>query len=106
MEKKKSAEPEQPTSKGRLSRRQFLQAAGGAIGVAAMAPLGASHGADPGPSKCSRAKEMIHVATYTGGLVGPTLPMVGHLKDGGTIIAETAPSSYRPRRTYRFWPSP
>jgi len=96
MEKKKSGEPEQMENKGRLSRRKFLQVAGGALGVAAMGPLAASYGASP------VAKGTIRVATYTGGLVGPAFSMLGPVKDGGTIVAETPPGCWGPMITPKF----
>lgn len=36
------------------------------------------------------AQEVIRVSTFTGGLVGPGIPMIGPLSPGGTLIAETA----------------
>jgi len=50
----------------------------------------------------TKVLETIRVATFTGGLVGPSLPMVGPLADGGTIIAETAPGCWGPMITPSF----
>ncbi len=44
----------------------------------------------------------ILVNTFTGGLVGPSIPMVGPLANGGTIIAETAPGCWGPMITPSF----
>ena len=44
----------------------------------------------------------IHVSTFTGGLVGPSIPMLGPLADGGTIVAETAPGCWGPMITPSF----
>lgn len=49
-----------------------------------------------------RALESIRVATFTGGLVGPSIPMVGPVADGGTILAETAPGCWGPMITPYF----
>lgn len=49
-----------------------------------------------------KAHETIRVATFTGGLVGPSLPMIGPVADGGTIIAETAPGCWGPMITPSF----
>ncbi|NOZ28551.1 MAG: acetamidase/formamidase family protein [Chloroflexi bacterium] len=46
--------------------------------------------------------ESIRVATFTGGLVGPSIPMLGPIADGGTIIAETAPGCWGPMITPSF----
>jgi formamidase len=50
----------------------------------------------------TKIHERIHVATFTGGLVGPSLPMVGPVADGGTITAETAPGCWGPMITPSF----
>ena len=44
----------------------------------------------------------ILVNTFTGGLVGPSIPMIGPVADGGTIIAETAPGCWGPMITPSF----
>ncbi len=49
-----------------------------------------------------KARQMIHVATFTGGLVGPGIPMIGPVADGGTIVAETAPGCWGPMITPSF----
>lgn len=51
-------------------------------------------------SKHARAN--IRVSTYTGGLVGPSIPMLGPVGDGGTIDAETAPGCWGPMITPSF----
>jgi len=48
------------------------------------------------------AQKTIRVATFTGGLVGPSLPMLGPLADGGTIRAKTAPGCWGPMITPSF----
>ncbi|HYQ60985.1 MAG TPA: acetamidase/formamidase family protein, partial [Desulfatiglandales bacterium] len=48
------------------------------------------------------AQKTIRVATFTGGLVGPRIPMVGPVRDGGTIVAETAPGCWGPMITPSF----
>lgn len=49
-----------------------------------------------------KAQKTVRVATFTDGLVGPSLPMVGPVADGGTIIAETAPGCWGPMITPSF----
>lgn len=48
------------------------------------------------------AQKTIRVATFTGGLVGPGIPMLGPVADGGTIVAETAPGCWGPMITPSF----
>jgi len=48
------------------------------------------------------AENIVRVSTYTGGLVGPSLPMLGPVEDGGTIVAETAPGCWGPMITPKF----
>ncbi len=48
------------------------------------------------------AQEVIRVATFTGGLIGPSIPMIGPLAPGGTLIAETAPGCWGPMITPSF----
>lgn len=48
------------------------------------------------------AQKTIRVATFTGGLVGPGIPMLGPIADGGTIVAETAPGCWGPMITPSF----
>ncbi|GAB4262888.1 MAG: acetamidase/formamidase family protein [Deferrisomatales bacterium] len=45
---------------------------------------------------------VIHVSTYTGGVVGPSNRMLGPVADGGTIVAETAPGCWGPMITPSF----
>ncbi len=44
----------------------------------------------------------VHVATFTGGVVGPDIPMAGPVVDGGTIVAKTAPGCWGPMITPSF----
>ena len=51
------------------------------------------------------SKEMqdtVRVTTFTGGLVGPSIEMLGPVADGGTIVAETAPGCWGPMITPSF----
>ncbi|MCL7453285.1 MAG: acetamidase/formamidase family protein [Anaerolineae bacterium] len=50
----------------------------------------------------SEALKTLHVSTFTEGLVGPSIPMLGPLADGGTIVAETAPGCWGPMITPSF----
>ena len=50
----------------------------------------------------SKAQETIHVSTFTNGLVGPSIPMLGPVADGGTITADTAPGCWGPMITPSF----
>ncbi len=47
-------------------------------------------------------KGIIYVDSYTGGVVGPGVPMLGPVSDGGTIVAETAPGCWGPMITPEF----
>jgi formamidase len=49
-----------------------------------------------------KASVIVHVSTFTGGLVGPSIPMLGPLADGGTIVADTAPGCWGPMITPTF----
>jgi formamidase len=49
-----------------------------------------------------KAQKTINVSTFTNGLVGPSLPMLGPMANGGTIIAETAPGCWGPMITPSF----
>ena len=49
-----------------------------------------------------RAHGTIRVSEFTGGLVGPSIPMIGPLTDSGTIIAKTAPGCWGPMITPSF----
>jgi formamidase len=49
-----------------------------------------------------KAQKIVHVNTFTDGLVGPSLPMIGPVANGGTIIAETAPGCWGPMITPTF----
>jgi len=49
-----------------------------------------------------KAQQSVRVAKFTGGIVGPSIPMVGPLADGGTIVAETAPGCWGPMITPTF----
>jgi formamidase len=48
------------------------------------------------------AQKSIRVATFTGGLVGPNIAMLGPVMDGGTIVAGTAPGCWGPMITPSF----
>jgi acetamidase/formamidase len=49
-----------------------------------------------------KAQKTVYVDTFTDGLVGPSLPMIGPVANGGTIIAETAPGCWGPMITPTF----
>lgn len=49
-----------------------------------------------------KAQKTIYVSSFTNGLVGPSLPMLGPVANGGTIIAETAPGCWGPMITPSF----
>jgi formamidase len=48
------------------------------------------------------SQDVVQVNTFTGGIVGPSLPMLGPVKDGGTIVASTAPGCWGPMITPKF----
>lgn len=48
------------------------------------------------------AVKVLRVSNLTGGVVGPSLPMLGPVEDGGTIIAQTAPGCWGPMITPHF----
>ena len=48
------------------------------------------------------SQDVVRVSTFTGGLVGPSLKMSGPVKDGGTIVASTAPGCWGPMITPKF----
>lgn len=48
------------------------------------------------------SQDVVRVNTFTGGLVGPSLKMSGPVKDGGTIVASTAPGCWGPMITPKF----
>lgn len=48
------------------------------------------------------ARTTIRISEFTGGLVGPSIPMLGPIADGSTIIAETAPGCWGPMITPSF----
>lgn len=50
----------------------------------------------------SKPEKTIRVGSFTGGLVGPSIKMIGPVMDGGTIIAETAPGCWGPMITPSF----
>jgi formamidase len=50
----------------------------------------------------SKAQKIIRVSKFTGGLVGPSIPMLGPVADGGIIVAETAPGCWGPMITPTF----
>lgn len=45
------------------------------------------------------AKDTILVNTFTNGILGPEVPMLGPVKDGGYIVANTAPGCWGPMLT-------
>lgn len=48
------------------------------------------------------AVDRIHVNQYSGGIVGPSVQMLGPLKDGGTLITGTPPGCWGPMITPAF----
>ncbi|MBM4430927.1 MAG: acetamidase [Chloroflexi bacterium] len=50
----------------------------------------------------NRVQKTIRVGTFTGGVIGPSITMLGPVADGGTIIAETAPGCWGPMITPSF----
>lgn len=48
------------------------------------------------------SQDVVWVNTFTGGIVGPILKMLGPVKDGGTIVASTAPGCWGPMITPKF----
>ncbi len=46
-----------------------------------------------------QAKNTIFVTTFTDGILDPKKPMLGPVRDGGTIIANTAPGCWGPMIT-------
>jgi len=49
-----------------------------------------------------KPKQEIRVNTFTGGTVGPSIPMIGPLANGGVVIADTAPGCWGPMITPSF----
>ena len=49
-----------------------------------------------------KMQDTIRVATFTGGVVGPSIEMLGPIADGGVIVAETAPGCWGPMITPSF----
>lgn len=48
------------------------------------------------------SQDIVEVAVFTGGIVGPSLKMLGPVKNGGTIVAQTAPGCWGPMITPKF----
>ncbi len=48
------------------------------------------------------AQSTLRVERFTGGIVGPSIPMLGPLRSGGTLIASTAPGCWGPMITPKF----
>ncbi|SQH36745.1 acetamidase/formamidase [Pseudomonas mucidolens] len=48
------------------------------------------------------AVDRLRVQTYTNGIIGPSLPMLGPLSDGGTLITGTPPGCWGPMITPSF----
>ena len=42
----------------------------------------------------TRAKETVFVDTFTNGVLDPSKPMLGPVRDGGHIVANTAPGCW------------
>jgi formamidase len=57
---------------------------------------------EKGRSMGKKGQESMHVSTFTGGLVGPSIPMLGPVADGGIVVAETAPGCWGPMITPSF----
>jgi formamidase len=53
-------------------------------------------------TEAAGADDVVRAETFTGGLVGPDIPMSGPVKDGGTIVAKTAPGCWGPMITPKF----
>ncbi len=47
----------------------------------------------------SEAKNTVFVSTFTDGILDPGKPMLGPVRDGGTIVANTAPGCWGPMIT-------
>lgn len=54
------------------------------------------------PLEARLAQDVVRVDTFTQGIVGPSLPMLGPVKDGGTIVTGTAPGCWGPMITPKF----
>jgi formamidase len=54
------------------------------------------------PLESRVAQDVIHVDTFTAGLIGPSVPMLGPVKNGGTIVTGTAPGCWGPMITPKF----
>lgn len=50
----------------------------------------------------SNASPVVEVMSYTGGIVGPSIPMVGPVADGGIIKTATPPGCWGPMITPKF----
>lgn len=48
------------------------------------------------------SQDVVEVGAFTGGIIGPSLKMLGPVKDGGTIVAQTAPGCWGPMITPKF----
>lgn len=51
------------------------------------------------PARAGKARQTVFVDELTNGLLDPALPMLGPVKDGGVIIANTAPGCWGPMIT-------
>ena len=94
MTRKKTRELKRSAKSGRLS----LRIAGWTLVVGAMTFFVVINGA----TSAFGAEELVRASTFTGGLVGPDFSMLGPVKDGGTIMAETAPGCWGPMITPKF----
>lgn len=52
--------------------------------------------------KSNQAKQTVYVNTFTDGMLDPAQPMLGPVKDGGHIIANTTPGCWGPMITPRL----
>src|SRR5690606_28478854 len=50
----------------------------------------------------SNTQDVVHVSTYTRGLIGPSLEMLGPVRDGGRIVTGTPPGCWGPMITPMF----
>ncbi|MCC6611705.1 MAG: acetamidase/formamidase family protein [Burkholderiales bacterium] len=54
------------------------------------------------PLESRLAQDVVRVDTFTRGIVGPSIPMLGPVKDGGRIVTGTAPGCWGPMITPKF----
>lgn len=51
------------------------------------------------PTRPSRGPDTVHVSEFTDGILDPSRPMLGPVRDGGRIVASTAPGCWGPMIT-------